>query len=391
MTLDGIFFWLRAVPLLLLILIPLVLVHEFGHFLTARLAGIRVLEFGIGFPPKAKVIGHDHETEYTLNWLPIGGFVRLEGEESESDDPRAFTNASLPRQLVVLAAGVTMNLLTAVLLMFIVGWVFNPIVEPEIAQFSSGNLPFGTADPSSGQGGYGVHPTAMTPAQAAGLQLGDRLVSLDGQSQSLLNFSTDPMAPWSAALRAHAGQKVTLVVLDKNANERSVDVTLRVPTEAAPGALGVSYGFTIGSSRGDPVSAAGQAVSGTVKALGLIVVALGDIGTQIATNPTQAPPGVAGPVGIAEEVGNVVTQDNGPMLLLLLAAILSANLALINFLPFPPLDGGKAAVMIVKKAFGKKGVGALETATYLVGFALLLTFIAWISFFDIMRAGAGGP
>ena len=67
MTLDGIFFWFRAVPILLLILIPLVLVHEFGHFLTARLAGIRVLEFGIGFPPRAKVLGHDHETEYTLN------------------------------------------------------------------------------------------------------------------------------------------------------------------------------------------------------------------------------------------------------------------------------------------------------------------------------------
>ncbi len=95
MTLDGILFWVRAVPLLLLILVPLVLVHEFGHFITARLAGIRVLEFGIGFPPKAKMLGHDHETEYTLNWLPIGGFVRLEGEEAESDDPRAFSNAGL--------------------------------------------------------------------------------------------------------------------------------------------------------------------------------------------------------------------------------------------------------------------------------------------------------
>jgi len=79
------------------------------------------------------------------------------------------------------------------------------------------------------------------------------------------------------------------------------------------------------------------------------------------------------------------------MLILLLAAVLSANLALINFLPFPPLDGGKAALMIVKKAFGLKGVSALETATYLVGFALLLTFVAWISFFDILRAGSGGP
>jgi len=368
MTLDGIFFWVRAVPILLLILIPLVLVHEFGHFLTARLAGIRVLEFGIGFPPKAKTIGHDHETEYTLNWLPIGGFVRLEGEESESDDPRAFSNASLPRQLVVLAAGVTMNVLTAVLLMFIVAWVFNPIVEPELMAVS----------PNS-------------PAQAAGLNPGDRLISVNGQSHSLLDFGTDPVAPWSSDLLSHAGQKVTLVVLDRAGHERSVDATLRVPTSQNPGALGVSLGFTIAYSQGNPVSAAGQAVRGTASALGLILVALGDVGNQIATNPTQAPPGVQGPLGIAQDVGNVVNQDDGPMMLLLLAAILSANLALINFLPFPPLDGGKAAVMVVKKVFGKKGVGALEVATYLVGFGLLLTFIAWISFFDIMRAGAGGP
>jgi regulator of sigma E protease len=368
MTLDGIFFWVRAVPLLLLILIPLVLVHEFGHFLTARLAGIRVLEFGIGFPPKAKTIGHDHETEYTLNWLPIGGFVRLEGEESESDDPRAFSNASLPRQLIVLAAGVTMNLLTALLLMFIVAWVFNPMVQPEIVSIAKDS-----------------------PAQAAGLQPGDRLISIDGQSHSLLDFGTDPVAPWSADLRARAGEQVTLLVVNQAGNQRSVNATLRVPTTANPGALGVSLGFTIGTGPGDPVSAAGLAASGTAKALGLIVVALGDVGKQIATNPTQAPPGVSGPIGIAESVSTIVTQDNGLMLILLLAAVLSANLALINFLPFPPLDGGKAALMIVKKAFGMKGVSALETATYLVGFALLLTFVAWISFFDILRAGSGGP
>jgi len=86
MTLQGLLFAVVAIPLTLLILTVLVVVHEFGHFLTARLAGIRVLEFGIGFPPKAKVIGHDHGTEYTLNYLPIGGFVRLEGEDTDSDD-----------------------------------------------------------------------------------------------------------------------------------------------------------------------------------------------------------------------------------------------------------------------------------------------------------------
>src|SRR5664279_2517344 len=114
MSLDGILFWVGGAALLLVILVPLVLIHELGHFLVARLSGIRVLEFGLGFPPRAKVIGHDHETEYTLNWLPIGGFVRLEGEEADSDDPRAFVNSSLKKQMLVLVAGVSMNVLTAV-------------------------------------------------------------------------------------------------------------------------------------------------------------------------------------------------------------------------------------------------------------------------------------
>ena len=108
---------------------------------------------------------------------------------------------------------------------------------------------------------------------------------------------------------------------------------------------------------------------------------------QIATNPTQGPQGVQGPVGIASDVGHLLSQNDAPMLLLLLAGVLSANLALVNILPFPPLDGGKVAFMVVKKAFGKRGVGAFEIATNLIGFGLLMAFIAWVSYFDLIRAG----
>src|ERR1035437_3566461 len=138
---DGVLVLAQAIPLLLVILVPLVLVHEFGHFIVARLVRIRVLEFGLGFPPRAKVIGHDHETEYTLNWLPIGGFVRLEGEEENSDDPRAFTNAPLRKQLVVLAAGVAMNVITAVFLLFVVAWAFNPVTSPTMTLSNDPNDP----------------------------------------------------------------------------------------------------------------------------------------------------------------------------------------------------------------------------------------------------------
>src|SRR6476661_11262328 len=105
-----------TIVLFLVVLGSLVLVHELGHFITARLAGVRVLEFGIGFPPRAKVISSHGETLYTLNWLPIGGFVRLEGEDGDSDDPRSFTRAALPVKLLVLLAGVGMNLVLALVI-----------------------------------------------------------------------------------------------------------------------------------------------------------------------------------------------------------------------------------------------------------------------------------
>ena len=367
MTIAGIAFWTVAIPLVLVVLVPLVLVHELGHFVVARLSGIRVLEFGIGFPPRAKVIGHDHETTYTLNYLPIGGFVLLEGEEADSDDPRGFGNATLPKQLIVLLGGVAMNVVTAVVLLFIVAWAFNPVVQPVI---------------------LGA-PVAGSPADLAGLKLGETLVSFDGQTQSLLAFSSDPAAAWRQDLIAHAGQTVTLVVADVNGVQRSVQVKLNVPTAKENWSLGIQFGsLAVVNTSGNPVSAAGLALDGTGRAMGLILQALGNIVGNLATHPTQAPSGVQGPVGIAADIGHVASQPNALMLLLLIAGIISANLALVNFLPFPPLDGGKMVIMVVKRVFGARGVSAVEAAAYVAGFAFLLAFIAWISYFDIIRGGA---
>ena len=365
MSLDGLLFWVRAVPLLLVILVPLVLVHEFGHFLVARLVGIRVLEFGLGFPPKAKTLGHDHETEYTLNWLPIGGFVRLEGEEENSDDPRAFTNAPLAKQLVVLVAGVLMNVLTAVLLLFVVAWAFNPVVQPTITAV-----------------------VTDSPAAKAGLVAGDSLISIDGRAHSILEFGSDPTATWRQDLLDNGGKTVQLVVADQNGKQRTLSVALRVP-KAGEGALGVQTGnYTLVDSIGNPVQAIGLAVTGTGRAMSLVLVALGDIGKQFATNPTAGPQGVQGPVGIASDVGNVASQPNALMLLLMMMAVISANLALVNVLPFPPLDGGKIVIMVLKRVCRSRGVGAVEQWAYLAGFAFLMVFIGWVTYFDIVRGGA---
>ncbi len=364
MTLQGLLFAVVAIPLTLLILTLLVVVHEIGHFVTARLSGIRVIEFGIGFPPRAKVLGHDHETEYTLNYLPIGGFCLMEGEESDSDDPRAFAAASLPRQILVMVAGVTMNLLTAVFLFFVVACVFSPGQGIQFAQVIPGSA-----------------------AQRAGLVGGETVDSLNGQRFGFMT-STGLLD----AISADAGKTVTLGYVDLDGNHKSVVVTLG--TDRTTGILGIKGPGNDGPlvsvvtfTQSDPVTGMETAIDNTRTALGLVFTGLGQLGSSLVNHPTSAPAGIQGPVGITRDVGLVLT-DYGPPVVVLLAAILSANLALINLLPFPPLDGGKVLVLVVKRIFGARGVSAVEAAANVAGMACLLAFIAWISYFDIVRGGA---
>ena len=325
---------------------------------------MRVLEFGIGFPPRAKIFHDDGETIYTLNYLPIGGFVRLEGEETDSDDPRAFVNSSLRKQLLVLIAGVAMNLAMAVVLFFLVAWLANPVTRPTISSFAD----------------------ASSPAQLAGMHAGDQIVAVDGHTYSWIDLGADPRGQFASYLSSRAGQSVTLLIQDSQGQTRTQTIQLRVPDAQHKGALGVLLDYNIAYVQGNPVDAFGTSLTSTGKALTLVAAGLADLVNQVASHPTQAPQGIQGPVGIAQDVGTVLTV-NGPMLLLLLAAVLSANLALVNILPIPPFDGGKMAIMVIKRVFGMRGVSAFEAATYLVGFGFLMVFLAWISYFDLIRAG----
>ena len=173
-----------TIVLFFLVLGALVLVHELGHFVTARLANVRVLEFGIGFPPRAKVIRSKGETLYTLNWLPIGGFVKLEGEDGDGEgDPRSFSSQRLPVRLWILVAGVLMNVLLAFLIFTAIAWVGSPIVGAQIGEVS----------PDS-------------PASSIGLEVGDTIVAVDGEQFAfggLLGTST-PLESTAIALTGPA-------------------------------------------------------------------------------------------------------------------------------------------------------------------------------------------
>jgi regulator of sigma E protease len=367
---------LEAIVLFILVLGALVLIHELGHFVTARLARVRVLEFGVGFPPRAKVMSVRGGTEYTLNWLPIGGFVKLEGEDGDGDDdPRSFTRARLPVKLLILVAGVAMNVLLALVIFTGIAW----LATPEIG------VRFTTVDPSS-------------PAAAAGLVAGDAIVSLNGQTYDL--FSPYDEGTVLQALRDHPGETVTLGVLHADGTTSDVSVTLRPASEidATHGPLGISGGVNgfetvfLGTYTGRPL---GEAInigwSETTRWFGLILSGLADLGHSIVSNPTAAPP-VSGPVGIATSLGDVF-RNNGLVMTLYVAGILSANLALVNALPFPPLDGGRMLVLVLKAIpkYGTRISVRAERLTYAIGFVALFGFLIWITVFDVIRGVGGTP
>src|SRR6185295_11377467 len=237
-----------TIVLFILILGVLVVIHEVGHFVTARLANVRVLEFGIGFPPRAKVLRNKGETLYTLNWLPIGGFVKLEGEDgadpnataptaasSRTDqgsiasgfgtsggvaygaaatDPRSFAAQRYITKMLILVAGVAMNVLLAFVIFTGIAWLASPYV----------GLRFHEVQPDS-------------PAATAGLQPGEAITAIDGERYQ---FITGPSA--LTGLRDRAGQTVQLTLVDQAGHERVVPVTLRSAEEISPqkGALGIS-------------------------------------------------------------------------------------------------------------------------------------------------------
>jgi regulator of sigma E protease len=357
---------LITVVLFVLILGALVLIHELGHFVTARLARVRVLEFGVGFPPRAKVLRRHGETLYTLNWLPIGGFVKLEGEDgNEAEDPRSFASQRLATKLLILVAGVVMNVVLAFAIFTGIALGGDPTIGFRI----------GTVQ-------------ADSPAASAGLRSGDLVASIDGRYRGAFEGVS-----LLEDLRADVGKTVLLGVEHPDGSRSDVSVTLRSAAEVDKdhGALGIerpTAATTSGSIHYAFGDALGVGVQRTTGALGLIVDGLGQLGDSIVNRPTQPPP-VAGPVGIATQIGDIFWQL-GPIITLYVAGILSANLAVVNVLPFPPLDGGRMLVIVLKRIFGARISLRAEQLTYVVGFVFLFAFLIWITGFDIVRSLGGG-
>ncbi len=337
------------------ILLFLVLFHEFGHFLTAKLFKIKVLEFGVGFPPKiwGKQFG---ETEYTVNALPLGGFVRLLGEEDPSD-PRSLAARPAWQRLIVLGAGAFMNLMLPVLL-FSAYYMIpqdQPFARPVISQ---------------------VVPNS--PAEQAGLKVGDQIVAINGE---IIHNPSE----LSYLIKLNIGNDVTVRVR-RAGDGKDIPVYARVGPPAGEGPMGVTISASQTATyteRFPPWEALQKGWTSTWQSLTL---ARNEIRTWFAG---RAAPQFSGPVGIAQATGEVVDQG-GWVTLLSFAALLSINLAILNILPLPMLDGGRmffVVIEIIRR--GKRISPQREGMVHLIGFVAMLGLVVLLSFFDVQRIISG--
>ncbi len=390
--------FLVNIVILLAIIVPLVLAHELGHFVMARRAGVTVHEFGIGFPPRALILHRGKETTYSLNWLPIGGFVRLEAEEGESLDPRAFVNQKLGTRLRILIAGVVVNFAIAWLIFTLIALFAEPVWDTRINEIVPdspaeraglvASRVIGETEPielvdASGQ------PTGETRRLPIYDDSGDLLVAIDGRQFPVFDdIASDPSDARSGPLRylaARAGETVVLTVRHADGSLEDIEVTLRPPEEVAAGlgALGFLPGSEYGERQNGILESMAIGLQRTIEASTLILRGVGELIASLLQGPGAELP-VAGPLGIADLVGGV-RESAPPAILLWLVGLLSANLAVFNILPFPPMDGGRMTMALVQAASRNRVSPAAERLVYLTGFVMLMTLLVIVTWSDIQR------
>lgn len=370
----------------LVLFIGLILVHEWGHFILSRRNGVEVEEFGLGFPPRAKILKKHKGTVFSLNWLPLGGFVKLKGEHDIDDKPGSFGAATTWVKSKILLAGVVMNLLTAIVLMTMVALIGMPkIIDNQSTVWSDTEIIKSPTNEGVVRIGEVV---ADSPAERAGIRAEDEIETLAG-------ITIDTPDQVSDATKANAGQEVEVVI--KRGDETiTKQLTLNeISPHMGVGPYSAQEGLEIRRSTWSaPVVAVmvtRDFTVATLKGLGNAVAGLGSIFAGAITGnsdartagQTEASSQVAGPVGIFYVLYEISQQGIG--LVLFIIAIISLTLAIMNVLPIPALDGGRMFVILLFRLFKKPLKPDVEERIHGTGFAALMLLFVVITIVDIRR------
>lgn len=356
------------------VLFVLILVHEWGHFIVAKKTGMRVDEFGIGFPPKLFGIKRG-ETQYSFNLLPIGGFVRIWGENydeetetvSEVERARAFGARPKWAQALVLVAGVTMNILFAWVLLSLALMIGVPAVADENSPSDSASLMIS-----------GV--VADSPAAESGIPVGATVLSMESGDDILPSPTPTTFQDF---IVAHGDQAVE-VKYEKNGEEATVSMHPEggiVAEDESRHAVGVSLSYI--EMKREPIHTAFYL--GAISTWdSMVAITKGLTGLLVQTFKGTADfSQVAGPIGIAGLVGDAA--EFGVTSLMLFTAMISLNLAVINLLPVPALDGGRLVFVAIEAVTRRQIPPAWAARVNLVGFALLMLLMIAVTYGDVMR------
>ncbi|TSC78432.1 MAG: hypothetical protein G01um101433_239 [Parcubacteria group bacterium Gr01-1014_33] len=357
--------------LIIIIISILILVHEWGHFFAARVLGVKVEEFGIGFsgkefglrfPPKLLKI-FSKGVLYSINPLPFGGFVKIYGEQGEGEkDPASFSSRPAWQRFIILAAGVFMNLVLA--------WIFfsggTMIGIPNISDDKDSRIPVSL-----------IAVTPGSPAEHAGLRFGDQVLELRSSDISLRVEYEDDIRKFVDAYR---GEKIMLII--KRGNDiKEISATPRVNPPEGEGPLGIGMGrltlvrapWYLAPVEGGKIL--GRSISATLNGFVMLAKEL------IAKGPRNLP--VSGPIGIFSYAQD--TKALGMAYFLQFMGILSVNLAILNFLPIPALDGGRALFLLIEKIKGRRVEPHFENVIHTVGFVLLILLMVAVTYKDVVK------
>ncbi|MEK7604575.1 MAG: M50 family metallopeptidase [Patescibacteria group bacterium] len=352
-----------------LAIIALIVVHEFGHFVAAKLSGMRVDEFGLGYPPRAFTIAKVGDTEYTFNWLPFGGFVKIYGENGDTAAPGSFSSRPRPLQAIVLIAGIAMNLLLAYLLITSALILGTPraLTDSEIPR--AHNLELAVS---------GVMPNS--PAARAGVAMGDSIMNASGAAGQ---WQAADHESFSAFVTENKGTPITLTVKRSGA---AVEVTATpvqglATSDPTRYAIGVEVA-TIGVVPLGFFEALVQGAELTWEVTKISAVGLSQFFAGVFTLSADLSQ-VAGPVGITVAVGDASTQGLGNLLSLI--AVISISLALINIAPIPALDGGRLLFVIIESIIRRPIPHRFANAVNLIAFAFLIPLMIIVSVSDVFK------
>ena len=357
-----------SIIILVLTLVILVLIHEFGHFLLAKKFGIKVEEFGVGIPPKiwGKKIG---ETLYSINLIPYGGFVRLLGEDepntlSGSEKSRDFRAKPVLQRILVVAAGVVMNLFLAWILFY------------TVLIFQDFKIIYPTLD----QAAFIGYVENNFPAQAAGLEAGNRILQVDGKN--VVNFEDA-----RNFIKEKNGAEVTLKISDIDGNNQKVLKVTPKKSDKGEYLIGVAFTPIPFKEYKTPSEKLFSGINYSFYLTKVTFLGLGRTFNSLFSGDFKsASNDVTGPVGIAKVTNNIISIGADAVLpYLWFVGVISLTLAIFNVLPIPALDGGRLLFLYIEAIIGKKVKASLEKTIHSVGFAILLSLAVLVTYSDIKK------